>query len=424
MIGQILELTSARPGNEAERAVASRPRVEAVDLLRGVVMVLMALDHTRDFLTDARFNPLDLSRTTAALFLARWVTHFCAPVFLFLAGTGAFLSATRGKTRPQLAWFLLTRGLWLVLLEFTLVQFGWFFNFDYHLFVGQVIWAIGCSMLALAALVFLPAWAVATFGLTLIACHNLFDGVRPADMGSYRLLWIALLSGSFSDGPLELWAGVYFFVAYPVLPWLAVMAAGYGFGRLWLLEPRLRRPVLLALGAGLTLLFVALRALNSYGDPSPWSAQPTGLFTFFSFINCSKYPPSLLFLMMTLGPANFALALLDRSPGALGRVFITFGRVPLFFYVLHLPVIHLVALGFAFARYDDVGFMFQNVAFAGPAQLPAGYGYSLPVVFLVWLTVVVALYPVCHWFSRLKRRRRTGCSVTFSGHCEPIRVSG
>jgi uncharacterized membrane protein len=381
--------------------------VEAVDLLRGVVMVLMALDHTRDFVSDARFNPLDLSRTTTALFLTRWVTHFCAPVFVFLAGTGAFLSATRGKTRPQVAWFLLTRGLWLVLLEFTLVHVGWFFNLNYGLLVGQVIWAIGCSMLALAGLVFLPAWAVGALGITLIACLNLFDGVRPDSLGPYRGLWVVLVSGSFSSGPLELGPGVYFFVAYPVLPWLGVLAAGYGFGRLWLLDRGPRRRLLLGLGVGLTLLFVALRAVNRYGDPAPWSAQPSGLFTLFSFLNCSKYPPSLLFLLMTLGPALLALALLDRPAGPLGRVLVTFGRVPLFYYLLHLPVIHLVALGLALARYGEVGFMFENVAFAGPGQLPGGYGYGLPVVYLVWLLVVAALYPVCRWFAGVKSRHRT-----------------
>ena len=388
--------------------VASRARVEAVDLLRGVVMVVMALDHVRDFLSDARFDPLDLSRTTGALFLTRWVTHFCAPVFVFLAGAGAFLSAASAKTRPQLAWFLLSRGLCLVALEFTLVHLGWFFNLEYRLLLGQVIWAIGCSMVMLAGLIFLPTWAVTVLGVALIACHNLSDGFRAESLGPFGWLWVVLCSGSFRYGPLAPWPGVYFFVAYPILPWLGVMAAGYGFGRVWLLDRGLRRWWLLGLGAGLTLLFVALRSLNRYGDPSPWSVQPSGLFTFFSFINCSKYPPSLLFLLMTLGPAILALALFERSFGPLGRVFVTFGRVPLFYYLLHLPLIHLLALGFAYVRYGEVGFMFQNVAFAGPGQLPAGYGYSLPVVYLVWFGVVLALYPLCSWFAGIKSRHRAG----------------
>jgi uncharacterized membrane protein len=387
-------------------ALPISPRLEAVDLLRGVVMVLMALDHVRDFLSDARFNPLDLTRASPALFLTRWVTHFCAPVFVFLTGTGAFLSGTRGKTRRQLAWLLLTRGLWLVALEFTLVHLGWFFNFEYRRLLGQVIWAIGCSMVALAGLIFLPTWAVTALGVALIAGHNLLGGVRADSLGSAGWLWVALVSGSIFGGPLQPWPGVSFFVAYPVLPWLGVMAAGYGFGRLWLLERGRRRPWLFGIGAGLTLLFVVLRAANRYGDPFPWSWQSSGWLTLLAFLKCWKYPPSLLFVLMTLGPAILLLALCDRPLGRMGRVFLTFGRVPLFYYLLHLPLIHLVALGFARARYGDVGFMFQNVAFAGPNQLPAGYGYGLPVVYAVWLGVVLALHPVCAWFAEVKRRRR------------------
>jgi uncharacterized membrane protein len=400
-----LEAASTYTPGAAEIPVA-RSRVESIDLLRGVVMVVMALDHVRDFLSGARFDPLDLSRTTGALFLTRWVTHFCAPVFVLLAGAGARLWAARGKTRSQLAWFLLTRGLWLVALEFTLVHLGWFFNVEYRLLLGQVIWAIGGSMVALAGLVFLPAWAVAVLGVTLVACNNLLSSVGAGGSGPARWLRVALCSGSFADGPLEPWPGVYLFVAYPLLPWLGVMALGYGLGGLWRLDRGPRRRWLLALGAAFTLLFVALRAVNRYGDPSPWSIQPSGLFTLFSFVNCSKYPPSPLFLLMTLGPAFLALALFDRPAGPLGRVFVTFGRAPLLYYLLHLPLIHLVALGLAYARYGEVGFMFQNVAFAGPAQLPAGYGYALPVVYLVWLGVVLMLYPACRWFSGLKARRR------------------
>jgi uncharacterized membrane protein len=218
---------------------------------------------------------------------------------------------------------------------------------------------------------------------------------------------VVLHSGSFRDGPLEPWPGVYFFVAYPILPWLGVMAAGYGFGRLWLLEPRRRRRWLAALGAGLTALFVVLRATNGYGDLHPWRPQATGLFTLFSFLNCEKYPPSLLFLLMTLGPAILLTAGWGGGRGVPGRVLVTYGRVPLFYYLLHLPLIHLAALGFAYVRYGEVGFIFQNVAFAGPGQLPAGYGYGLPVVYAVWAGVVLLLYPACRWYADLKSRRRS-----------------
>jgi uncharacterized membrane protein len=381
-------------------------RLDAIDLVRGLVMVVMALDHVRDFLTDARFDPLDLSRATPALFLTRWVTHFCAPVFVFLAGTGAFLYGARGKTRAQLAWFLLTRGLWLIVLEFSLVHLGLFFNFEYRLLFGLVIWAIGWSMVALAGLIFLPTGAVAALGVALVAGHNLFDTVAAPRGGRARWLWVALWGGSFTTGPLPLWPGTMLFVAYPVLPWLGILAVGYGCGPLWLLERGRRRRWLLALGTGLTLLFIALRAANVYGDPRPWTGQANPLFTLFSFINCLKYPPSLLFVLMTLGPALLLLALCDRAPGPLGRVLVTFGRVPLFYYLLHIPLIHLVAMGLAYAQYGEVGFMFQFVALIPPEQLPAGYGYGLPVVYAAWLGVVLALYPPCAWFARVKSRRR------------------
>jgi uncharacterized membrane protein len=334
-------------------------------------MILMALDHARGFLSDARFNPLDLSRTTPALFLTRWVTHVCAPVFVFLAGTGAFLSLTRGKSRVQLAWFLLTRGLCLVALEFTLVHFGWCLCFEYRFFLAQVIYAIGCSMVILAALVFLPTWAVTLVGVVLIAGHDLLDPVDPAALGRFRWLWVALVSGSAAGGPDVFPSGVKVYVASPLLPWLGVMAAGYGFGRLW---------------------------------PHPWSPQASAVRTLLSFLDCQKYPPSLLFLLMTLGPSVLLLARWDRPAGPLGRAVITYGRVPLFFYLLHLPVVHLVALGLAFLRYGRVGFMLQNIDIASPDQLPDGYGYGLPVVYLVWLGVVLGLSPVCRWYAAFKAR--------------------
>jgi uncharacterized membrane protein len=389
-------------------ATAGRPapvvaRLEAIDWLRGVVMVLMALDHVRDAFSNARFNLMDLERTTPALFLTRWITHFCAPVFVFLAGTGAYLAATRGKTRRQVAWFLLTRGLWLVVLEFTLVRFGWFFNFDYHVFVGQVIWAIGGSMIVLAGLVFLPTWVVTVLGVMLIAGHNAFDGVSPDRLGALGWLWTFLMR----PGAVELRPGIWLFVGYPLLPWLGVLLVGYGSGVLWLLEPRRRQRWLFALGAGATLVFIVLRSMNEYGDPQPWRPQSAGLFSAFAFLNCAKYPPSLFYVLMTLGPALLLLAARDRALGRRGRWLVTFGRVPLFFYLLHLPLIHLLALTVAWFRYPDVGFMFQNIFMGGAGRVPAGYGFGLPVVYGLWLVVVLLLYPPCAWFADLKGRRRS-----------------
>ncbi|MBV9925723.1 MAG: DUF1624 domain-containing protein [Acidobacteria bacterium] len=393
-------LLGERPG--------ARPRLDSVDFVRGFVMVVMALDHVRDFfhLYAKAFDPLDPSKTWTALFFTRWVTHFCAPTFVFLAGTGAFLSARRGKTKKELSWFLLTRGLWLVLLELTLVRLGWFFNFDYHLMIAQVIWAIGWSMVALAGLVFLPTRAVAAFGLALIFLHNLLDGVRADSFGALRWLWVVL----HEQNALAPAPDVFVFVAYPLVPWVGVMAAGYAFGQLLTLERERRRRLLLTIGGCSVALFVLLRWLNVYGDPAPWASQARGAwYTFLSFLNTQKYPPSLLFLLMTLGPSIIAVALFDREggPGPLARPFVVFGRVPLFYYVLHVPLIHLVALVFAYLKYGRAEWLFVNWPPPGqPQPEPEGYGYGLWVVYLIWLGVVLALYPLCRWFAGVKKRRR------------------
>jgi uncharacterized membrane protein len=394
-------LLNGLPHDPLPAARAGRARLDAIDLVRGAVMVLMALDHTRDFFTNVTFDPLDLSRTTTPLFLTRWVTHFCAPVFVFLAGTGAFLFGARGKTRPQLAWFLASRGLWLVLLEFTLVHLGWSFRLDYHLVTGQVIWAIGWSMVALAGLVFLPTWAVAAAGIVLVAGHNALDGIPPEQLGSFRWLWVMLVGVTPGGGPVMLAPDRVLYVAYPVLPWLGAMALGYALGPVWLLERARRRRYLVGLGLLGTALFVAVRAVNGYGDPQHWSRQATGWFTVLDFLNCLKYPPSLLYVLMTLGPALLALAWCDREPGPLLRPLVTFGRVPLFFYLIHLPAIHGLSLLLAWLRHGDASFLLHHPF---SIQRPPGYGYDLPTVYLLWLGVVAALYFPCRWFAALKRR--------------------
>jgi uncharacterized membrane protein len=385
---------------------AGRSRLDSVDLLRGVAMVLMALDHTRDYFhcsgTYFNFDPTDLSRTWPALFLTRWVTHFCAPIFVFLAGTGAFLSASRGKTKPELSKFLLKRGLFLVVLEMTVMHVAWWFNFNLLAQPVQVIWCLGWCMIALSALIYLPLWAITAFGVAMIGVHNLFDGVHAQNLGAFGWLWQVLHEGGLFL-PSQ-YCG--FFFAYPLIPWIGVMAVGYGFGRLLLLERGARRRWMLALGIALVLLFVALRALNRYGDPTPWSAQKSGLFTFFSFINTFKYPPSLLYLLMTLGPAVMALALFDRAPGWLGRRLIVFGRVPLFFYIIHIYLIHALAVAFAFARYGQAKWLFM-LPDLPPPPVPKDYGYGLPVVYLIWIGVVLVLYPLCVWYAGVKKRRRS-----------------
>jgi uncharacterized membrane protein len=351
-------------------------------------MVLMALDHVRDYFSNAHVDVTDLAQTTPALFLTRWVTHFCAPVFIFLAGTSAFLSRGRGKTSAELSRFLLKRGIWLVVLELTVVRFAWFFNLDYSMFALQVIWAIGMSMVVLSVLVLLPVAAVAAFGITLIATHNLFDGIAPERFGPLAWLWCVLHVRRVP-------------VLYPLVPWVGVMAAGYALGPVLLREPARRRRALLTLGLGSIAAFVVLRALNLYGDPRPWSAQASGTLTVLSFLNVTKYPPSLLFVAMTLGPAIASLPLLERAAGPVAGFFTTFGRVPLFFYVVHLYLIHALAIGAAYLTGHDV-----RAFLSGFFAFPKEYGFALPVVYLVWVAVVAALYPACRWFAGVKRRRR------------------
>jgi uncharacterized membrane protein len=413
-VGEAKAAESVRVSGRGENLLgeppAARVRLDSVDAVRGIVMVVMALDHVRDFFHAyaKSFDPTDPSKTWTLLFFTRWATHFCAPTFVFLAGTGAFLSTRRGRSKPELARFLLTRGLWLIVLELTLVRLGWFFNFDYHFVFVQVIWAIGWSMIVLAGLVFLPVRATAFAGLATIFLHNLLDGVRSDSFGPLRWLWVLL----HEQNVLVPRDGYLFLVAYPLVPWVGVMAAGYAFGGLLTLERERRRRILFVLGGAAVLLFVGLRALNVYGDPRPWAPQERGAwYTFLSFLNTTKYPPSLLFLLMTLGPSVAAVALFDRGEGArpnvLLRPFVVFGRVPMFYYLLHVPLMHLAAVLFAYAKYGRAEWLFLNWPPPGrPPLEPPGYGYDLLVVYLVWLGVVAALYPLCRWFAGVKRRRR------------------
>lgn len=372
-------------------------RLVSVDLLRGTVMVLMILDHVRDYLMNARVDPTNLATTTPALFFTRWVTHFCAPTFIFLAGASAFLAGTQGKTRRQLSLFLVTRGLWLIVLEQTLVSICFTFTMP-KVILALILWAIGWSMIALAGLIHLPRVAVGAIGVSLIACHNLFDGVRVEGSGPGALLWSLLHQPGF----LQLPGGIGILEGYPLIPWIGVMAVGYAFGPWLLLPPVQRRTLLVALGSALTLGFVGLRALNVYGDPRPWSVQATPLLTLMSFLTCQKYPPSLLYLLMTLGPAILALAWLDLLPGFLAGPLATFGRVPLFFYLLQWPIAHGLGVAVAALRRQPVGWLFQFP----PFQAPEAYNNSLTTVFLCWVVAIAILYLPCRWFADVKRRRR------------------
>ncbi|MBI3403767.1 MAG: DUF1624 domain-containing protein [Acidobacteria bacterium] len=379
-----------------------RARVESIDVLRGIVMILMALDHVRDFFGIAAdlTNP---ARASAALFFTRWITHLCAPTFFLLVGTGAFLSRGRRSTRA-LSRFLLTRGIWLIVLELTVLRcFGYQFNVDYRLTFLIILWALGWSMVTLAGLVHLPVAAITVFGVATIALHNLLDPVRAASFGAFAPLWTILhVQNMVVNTPRFA-----VFVAYPLVPWIAVSAAGYGFGQVFTWEPDRRRRFLLQLGIGLTLGFIVLRFVNVYGNPVRWSTQASAMRTMLSFLNTTKYPPSLLYLMMTIGPASLILWMLEGGTPTFLKPALTFGKVPLFYFMLHLPLIHLVAVAVCAARYGAAHWMFESARLDQyPYTRPPGWGYSLPVVYAIWIGIVLALYPLCVWFAGVKQRRR------------------
>ena len=390
----------ALPSRTSVAAAGAPSRLNSIDTLRGLVMIVMALDHTRDFFASGGFNPRDVAEP--ALFLTRWITHFCAPTFIFLAGISAYLYGAQGRGNQarsihDVSRFLATRGIWLVLIEFTVVRLGWSFDLHFNFFVAQVIFAIGVSMVALAALVHLPRSAVAAIGLAMIASHNAFDGIKAEQLGAAAPLWHLL----HQPGLFDIAPGVKFFVLYPLIPWVGVMATGYALGPVFTLERPARVQQLFFLGAAVTLGFVVLRATNLYGDPMPWAIQDNVLATVLSFINCEKYPPSLLYLAMTLGPALMLVAAFESVRGPVADWIATFGRVPFFYYVVHIFLLHALAVLFAWATIGEIGFLFGPSA----GRKPAIYGLDLAGIYAVWLAVVVALYPLCRWFAGIKRRR-------------------
>jgi len=385
-------------------------RLAAIDALRGLAIVLMAIDHARDFfLFGTDMDPLANPNVSTVVFATRWITHFCAPVFVLLAGTSAGLMAAR-KSRREMAGFLFTRGVWLIAVEMVLISTAWTFSPRGIAHVGGltwtalgVIWAIGASMVALAGLQWLGRRACFALGVAVVAAHNLLDSIWPASqlLDQQWPVWVALHSSMSTP------AGPFLVVfRYPLLPWIGVMLLGFGMASLFERAPARRNTILLAAGAGVTAGFCLLRAWGIYGDPNPWQLQPGGtVATAIDFLNLSKYPPSLLFLMMTLGPAAMLCAVADRIsggiPGMVKGALITFGRAPFAFYVAHLYLLHLASVLLGVLQGFSLDQMMTSSRF-----YPQGFGVGLPAVYLVWALVVILLYPLCHWVAGVKARRR------------------
>jgi uncharacterized membrane protein len=371
-------------------------------------MVIMALDHTRDFvhISAAAFQPENLERTTPVLFFTRWITHFCAPTFMLLAGAGAFLKLDREGSQRALARFLLTRGAWLILIELVVwrVAVNFSLSLDQPVFL-LVLTALGLSMIALAGLIYLPRPVLLTVAVAMIVLHNAFDGLRATSFGGYAWIWNMLHQpGAFVVG------GQPVIVGYPLVPWIGVMALGFCLGPVLLSAPALRRRALVRLGLAMTAGFLLLRALNVYGDPSPRSIQSSWTFTMLSFLRTTKYPPSLQFLLMTLGPSLLVLAWFDRVGAWWHSALVVIGRVPFFFYIGHWWILHPLVVVLAYCRYGSAAgnFIFGPVPALStdPKAFPEGFGYSLGTVYLCWIGVVLAMYPLCKWFSGLKARRK------------------
>ncbi len=379
-------------------------RIHSIDMLRGIVMIIMALDHVRDYFHAGafQFDPTDLSRTDVPLFFTRWITHFCAPVFTFLAGASAFLNGTK-KTKKELSVFLFTRGLWLVIAEVLIITLGWTFNPEYPVLILQVIWALGVSMMVLSVLIYLPLTIILVTGLALIFGHNLLDlGQTPGEQSTSFLMAVLHKQHFFFMKPFSVMLG------YPVTPWIGIMLTGYAFGQLYLptYDNVKRKRALLWLGLSAVALFIIIRFINTYGDPRPWSSQKTPLFTFLSFLNTTKYPPSLLYTLMTLGPALLFLAFAEKPLNRLTEKFVVLGRVPMFFYILHIYLIHLLAVIAAAVS----GYKWSDMVLTGWVSMNAqlqGYGYSLVFVFILWIIMIIGVYPLCKRYDEYKRMNRT-----------------
>jgi uncharacterized membrane protein len=386
---------SAAPAAPRTPAAPRQSRVASVDVVRGAVMILMALDHVRDYVTNLRFQPENLERGTAALFATRWVTHFCAPAFFLLAGIGIGVAMNRGKRPGEMSRYLVTRGLWLLVLELVITPLGWRFDVNLLPAFALVLWALGWSMILMALMVHLPRVVVGALAVLVIVGHNALDGVRPAAFGSFAWLWHVLHVPGFAV------PGV-FLVAYPLIPWVGVMGLGYVLASAYAWDSERRKKLFVAIGVAATLMFVALRATHSYGNPGVWTPQRSPDLTVAAFFNLQKYPPSLQFLGMTLGPVLIALALVEKAHGRVASIITVYGKVPFFYYFGHFYLAHIIAIGVAAVQ---VGGLHRINILTEAEKIPVGFGFALPGVYITWMIVVALMYFPSRWFADLKARR-------------------
>lgn len=384
-------------------------RIQSIDMLRGIVMVLMALDHVRDYFHIAAWtdDPLNLATTTPTLFFTRYITHFCPPIFVFLSGTSVYLQSIR-KTKTELSVFLIKRGLWLIFAEFAIVNFAWTFNPNYPLQIFQVIWAIGISMLILGLLIKLPFNYIFGVGLLIVLGHNLLDFPEAATGFKASFWWDLIHHGHAVFYPIN--ANHSIFIFYPFLPWTGLMLLGYCIGKFYTpsVSSTQRAFVFNRLGIALLLFFILLRATNVYGDPTPWHYQTSSFYTFFSFLNVQKYPPSLLYMSITIGVALIALVALEKIENRFSRAMVVFGRTAFFYYILHLFLIHILAFINYFIHGHSVAEIYN---FSSQYSIPflgvvSSDGYGLKMVYLIWIIVILTLYPICKWYDTYKTTNR------------------
>ncbi len=382
----------------------TKNRITSIDFLRGTIMIIMALDHVRDYLFFGSFyfDPLDFTKTTGAIFFTRWITHFCAPIFLLLTGTSAYLVGQR-KSKKELSAFLLKRGIWLIFLELVVANLGWNFNPAFPMFFFITLWSLGMGMILLAGMIHLPLKWILAISIILIAGHNMLDGFHVHGNTLPAFGWSLLHDQRFFTWHHEL-----FLVGYPLVPFIAITPLGYCLGQLYSssYDAEKRKKTLLIIGASAIALFIALRFSNVYGDPVKWSVQKDGFFTFLSFLNVNKYPPSLLYVLMTVGVACLFLAFTERLQNGVVKVVSVYGRVPMFYYLIHIYIIHLIALtASALTAGQDwhIWFLKQPIWFTSSLR---GYGFSLLVAYLVWIAIVVGLYPLCKRYDAYKQSHK------------------